>query len=120
MGAKEEKSGAARKRFCRKGTHQALYGHEPAKISNSRLEASFFDFEINGRDNEKKFIRSSLGHWLYEQRPRDELKHHNELSPQDYLRSAIADVLGCTGIRGDVIKETTLFSLRPDLLVVVY
>jgi hypothetical protein len=97
-------------------------GHEPAKISSFTIEDSYLDFTINCQDGEKKYIKSSLQQQLYDQSgpPSFTLRHFNEVSPQDYLKSAIVDVLKCAGVQGDVIKEATLFSLRPDLVVVIY
>jgi hypothetical protein len=96
-------------------------GHEPAEISSFTIPDSYLDFTINCQDAKEEYIKSSLQQQLYDQSsPSSSLQHFNEVSPQDYLRSAIVDVLKCAKVQGDAIKEATLFSLRPDLVVVVY
>jgi hypothetical protein len=93
--------------------------HEPAKIRVEKLDPDqFFGFKVNEEYGGGTCIPSqlkvkSLSHTA-------KLPHFNETSPQDYLSSAIEDVVMCCGLSHSmtVIKEATLFSLRPDLVVV--
>jgi Family of unknown function (DUF5898) len=93
--------------------------HEPAMIRVEMLDPhEFFDFKVNETDGEGRCIPSQLKVKSLSHTGR--LPHFNETSPQDYLSSAIEDVVMCCGLSHSmkVIKEATLFSLRPDLVVV--
>eukprot|EP00977_Amphora_coffeiformis_P029671 scaffold42243_cov168-Amphora_coffeaeformis.AAC.1 len=75
---------------------------------------------MNLRDGNGQLIKSILS-TKFQKSNRITLCHHNETSPQEYVAMAIEDVLGCCGLTDAyVVKEATLFSLRPDLVVVVY
>jgi predicted metal-binding protein len=93
--------------------------HEPAKISVHPLLKKSLEFAVNSKDGQGRRLKSVL----MMEKERTEggtLKHHNETSPQDYLAMAIKDVIWCSGFPATVVKEATLFALRPDLIVVFH
>ena len=92
--------------------------HEPAKIVIDESFSRYMGFELNVTDGNGVPIHSSLLDNLSPTKMT--LSHHNETSPQIYVRNAIMDVIRCYGVQAEVVMEATLFSLRPDILVVFY
>ena len=79
-----------------------------------------FDFRVRDRDG--KVIPSQLQVEMSRRLSHgtSSLPNHNEASPQLHLKAAIGDVLAAYGVKGEVITEASLFSVRPDLVVVTY
>eukprot|EP00978_Attheya_sp_CCMP212_P028944 scaffold101186_cov39-Attheya_sp.AAC.1 len=93
--------------------------HEPAKISSRPFSDENLNFALNLKDSTGRRIKSML--LIKKQRTEGGmLNHYNKTSPQDYLAMAIEDVIWCSGFPATVVKEATLFALRPDLIVVFY
>ena len=88
--------------------------HELAKVSMRRIQDDLFDFNINVIRSDGLREKSSLS-----LEAQGGLPHFNETSPKDAFSHVIKDVVRCSRIAGiSVVKEATLFSLRPDLVVV--
>eukprot|EP00529_Nitzschia_sp_RCC80_P009560 CAMPEP_0113477992 /NCGR_PEP_ID=MMETSP0014_2-20120614/20502_1 /TAXON_ID=2857 /ORGANISM="Nitzschia sp." /LENGTH=794 /DNA_ID=CAMNT_0000371121 /DNA_START=11 /DNA_END=2393 /DNA_ORIENTATION=- /assembly_acc=CAM_ASM_000159 len=93
--------------------------HEPAKIKTQEIDPALFDFDINIFRPDRFRVKSALAMEMSRE-CRTSLQHHNEVSPRDAFVMVIKDVVECSQIPGiSVVKEATLFSLRPDLVVVV-
>lgn len=107
MAQKEERGKPTRFKF-----------REPARIVQWNLCPDYLDFDINLRNGKGNLIMSALS-IKYGRAYGPKLQHFNETSPRDYLSMAIEDVIDCSGIPATVIIEATLFSLRPNLIVVV-
>ena len=111
--------GKRRKEKQRKEKPERFKFHEPAEISIDKSIALYLnEFEFNVTDGNGKLIPSALILKIPE--TRTVLCHDNVTSPQVYLQDAIHDVIRCYGLTARVIMEASLFSLRPDLVVVVF
>lgn len=100
--------------------------HYPAEIVTRQLPSDLLNIQVNLIDGAGKLIKSQLhmeadNTLMFTTDHRRLLSHDNETSPQDYLALVMKDVIKCCGFRGrfKVVKEATLFSLRPDLLVFI-
>lgn len=60
-------------------------------------------------------IKSRL---ITNQRTGIRLPHHNLTSPRFYLTDALTDIIRCAGVRADPVVVATLFSRRPDLVMI--
>ena len=103
----------------RGGEQLAVKTHDVAKIRTRKIEPSLLEFAPNDMREEKQLIKSSLLFNFNHYRKR-KFPHHNETSPQDYVSYLLRDVITCCGIDAEVLKEATVFSLRPHLVVVKY
>ena len=98
--------------------------HEPAQILLENIAEELLDFDSNVKDGEGFLIKSGLALKARDipnaDGGRTMLPVHNETSPRDYLCLVIEDVIRSSGLSGlTVVREATLFSLRPDLVVVL-
>jgi hypothetical protein len=94
--------------------------HEPAKITLEAIPEACLNFDVHLKDGNDQLIKSVLAVAELSNSCRVTLEHHNKTSPRDYVSMAIKDVIHCCGLHATVIKEATLFSLRPNLIMVVY
>ena len=96
--------------------------HEPAQINQKQIAIYRLEgVTINMTSEDGTLIKSQLAlEASRAPRKNNTLEHHNETSPQDYICLVIKDLLECCGFNEvSVVKEASLFSLRPDLIVVL-
>lgn len=96
----------------------------PAEISSHMLQG-IGNVQVNTKDDKGDLLKSMLCHSaensIFCKNGRRVMPHHNETSPQTYLSYGLEDVIQCCGFRGtfQVVKEDTLFSMGPHLIVVL-
>lgn len=93
--------------------------HEPAEIFRRIVNLSRVNFTFEENNFQPSVLRTyanttagmNVG----------KLHHSNEQSPQSYIEYLFVDVLNYCGLPGvRVIREASIFSLRPDFVVVQY
>ena len=101
--------------------------HLPSKVNHRQLQPELFNFSHVTEDEKGMSIRSVIAikaENLFERDPVTQKKcfsHHNETSPQTLLDDALVDIqrtLRLASPELEVVKEFSLFSLRPDLIVI--
>lgn len=103
----------------RKGKPSPSRRHDVAEIRTHAIESSLLDFAPNDATEDGSLIKSELLQRFLNRNKR-KFEHDNVTSPQDLVSLLLSDVIRCCGIEARVVKEATMFSLRPDLVVVEY
>eukprot|EP00529_Nitzschia_sp_RCC80_P001725 CAMPEP_0113452774 /NCGR_PEP_ID=MMETSP0014_2-20120614/7017_1 /TAXON_ID=2857 /ORGANISM="Nitzschia sp." /LENGTH=879 /DNA_ID=CAMNT_0000344151 /DNA_START=499 /DNA_END=3138 /DNA_ORIENTATION=+ /assembly_acc=CAM_ASM_000159 len=101
--------------------------HFPTKINHQFLHPELFDFSLVTDKYDGSSIKSLIAVKVQKGLELDAdtgtycFPHDNETTPQTYLDDALQDIQSCLRLASPdfrVVKEFSLFSLRPDLIVV--